>query len=325
MISRSRQLSELVGDSSGWRNVLQQIEMVAPTDSTVLVRGETGTGKELIARAVHRLSSRRDKPFIAINCATLSPELIASELFGHEMGAFTGAVKRKLGRLELASGGTFFLDEVAELPVEMQGKLLRVLEEREFERVGGTKTIRVDVRLIAATNRDLDAARAERRFRDDLYFRLNVFPIRVTPLRERKDDIEPLLMYFLRRYAQKADKKFEQVDRRTIERCLLYPWPGIVRELENLVERSVILCPGPVFSMDPLLDADALARAPSRVPRFDEAVREHLIHVLEMTRGKIYGPGGAAEMLGLKPSTLQAKLKKLGLNRREVAGIQEDR
>jgi formate hydrogenlyase transcriptional activator len=322
VMTRSPQLSELVGESGAWKKVLRQVEMVAATDASVLIRGETGTGKELIARAIHRLSPRSEKPFVAINCAALSPDLVASELFGHEKGAFTGAAQLKLGRLELADQGTLFLDEVAELPGEMQVKLLRVLQEREFERVGGTKTLKVNVRLIAATNRDLERARAEGTFRDDLYFRLNVFPIHVPPLRERKEDIEPLILYFLHRYAHKVNKTFDRVDRRAIERCLQYHWPGNVRELENLVERSVIVSPGPVLLMDPLLEADALSRDLAPLPTLKDTVKAQLVQALRLTRGKIYGKDGAAALLGLKPSTLQMRLRKLGLNRKVIGGLE---
>jgi formate hydrogenlyase transcriptional activator len=317
VISHSSPLSDLVGESPPWKKVLRQIEMVAPMDTTVLIRGETGTGKEMVARALHRLSARKDRPFVAINCAALTPEIIASELFGHEKGAFTGAIQQKTGRLELAEGGTLFLDEIAELPPDMQVKLLRVLQEHEFERVGGNRPIRVDVRVIAATNRDLERARAAGRFRDDLFFRLNVFPIPLPPLRERKEDLEPLISCFLRRYAQKIDKKFDQVDRASLQRCLDYSWPGNVRELENLVERSVILCPGPVLTMDPSREADALSGAPVPPATLRDTVRARLVDALRASKGKIYGPGGAAEFLGLKPSTLQAKMKRFGLDRRE--------
>lgn len=311
------ELDELIGDSPPWRRVLERIEAVARTDATVMITGETGTGKELVARAIHRLSGRRNKPFVPVHCAALAPGLIASELFGHERGAFTGADRRRLGRLEIADGGTVFLDEVAEIPPDVQVQLLRVLQERAFERVGGTETIRVNVRVIAATNRDLGQARAAGRFRDDLFFRLNVFPISLPPLRERREDIEPLLRHFLRRYAAKVNRTFTEIDPRTIEACMLYDWPGNVRELENMVERTVILSPGPVFHMDPLRESSSAPSA--RFPTFDEAVREHLVHALRRTRGKIYGSDGAAALLGLKPSTLQSKLRKYGIDRREAA------
>jgi formate hydrogenlyase transcriptional activator len=318
IMTRPPAFTELLGESYPWRRTLNKIEMVAETESTVLLRGETGTGKELIARAIHRLSPRKEKPFVAVNCGALSRELIASELFGHERGAFTGALQRKFGRIDLAQSGTLFLDEVAELSPELQVKLLRVLQEREFERVGGTQTIKADVRLIAATHRNLEKDRADGRFRDDLFFRLNVFPVIVPPLRERKEDIAPLLDFFLKRYAQKMNKQFDAVDPQTFERCLLYHWPGNVRELENLIERSVILCHGPIFSMDPLLEADALAQPAESAVLLDEVIKNHLSKILKATRGKIYGPDGAARRLGLKPSTLQAKLKKYGIDRREL-------
>jgi formate hydrogenlyase transcriptional activator len=315
IMARAPQPGELAGQSPAWNQILQQIDMVAPTDSTVLIRGETGTGKELIARAIHRRSGRRDNPFVAINCAALSSELIASELFGYEKGAFTGAAQRKLGRVELAAGGTLFLDEIGDLPPDIQVKLLRFLQEREFERLGGTQTLRADVRVIAATNRDLERLRQDGRFRDDLYFRINVFPISVPPLRERKEDIEPLLAYFLRKYSQKINKHYRHIDRQTLLQSLEYSWPGNVRELENLVERSVILCPEPVFSMNPQAQADA--SAPGAVSSSLKAVlRAHILRALKISKGKIYGEGGAAKLLGLKPSTLQAKLKKLGIDRK---------
>jgi formate hydrogenlyase transcriptional activator len=315
-LTRAPELIELVGESPPWRKTLRKIEVVAGSDATVLLRGETGTGKELIARAIHRLSRRKDRPFVAINCGALSRELIASELFGHERGAFTGALQRKLGRLDLAQGGTLFLDEVAELSGDLQVKLLRVLQEREYERVGGTQTIRADVRVIAATHRNLETERTEGRFRDDLFFRLNVFPILVPPLRERKEDLAPLLDLFLRKYSQKIGKTFERVDPRTFEQCLLYHWPGNVRELENLVERSVILSSGADFFMDPLLDAEARVEPAGAATRLDEVIRNHLVKILRSTRGKLYGNDGAAAILGVKPSTLQAKLKKLGIDHR---------
>lgn len=320
LIAQPPSMRELIGNSPPWRKTLQRIEMVAATDATVLIRGETGTGKELIARAIHRLSPRKDKTFVAVNCGALSPQLIASELFGHEKGAFTGAIQRKLGRLDLAHGGTLFLDEVAELPADMQVKLLRVIQEHEFERVGGTQTIAADVRIIAATHRNLERERAEGRFRDDLFFRLNVFPLVVPPLRERKEDIEPLLNHFLNRYSSKMNKSFERIDTQAIQQCLFYHWPGNVRELENLIERSVILGSGPVFFIDPLLEAGSLSTPPAGLT-LDAAISAHLIKVLKMTNGKIYGADGAARLLGLKPSTLQAKLKKLGLNRKNLTAF----
>jgi formate hydrogenlyase transcriptional activator len=315
LVAQAPLLPELIGNSPPWRKTLQRIEMVAKTDATVLIRGETGTGKELIARAIHRLSSRKEQPFVAVNCGALSPQLIASELFGHEKGAFTGAIQRRLGRLDLAQNGTLFLDEVAELSTEMQVKLLRVLQEQEFERVGGNQTIKTNVRMVAATHRNLENDRSEGRFRDDLFFRLNVFPIAVPPLRERKEDIEPLLFHFLRRYSQKMNKSFEKIDPHALQQCLYYHWPGNIRELENLIERSVILSSGSSFHIDPLLEAQSLS-IPSDSLILNSVIAAHLTKVLKITNGKIYGTDGAARLLGLKPSTLQAKLKKLGLNRK---------
>ncbi len=311
-------LGALIGESQLWKKVLKQVEMVATSDTTVLIRGETGTGKELIARAIHRLSPRRDKPFVTVNCGALSPELIASELFGHEKGAFTGAMQRKLGRLQLADQGTVLLDEVGELPLDIQVKLLRVLQEREFERVGGTSPIKVNIRIVAATNRDLERARTEGHFRDDLYYRLNVFPVFIPSLRERPEDIEPLLIHFVGKYSQKLHKSFDQIDRRTLQRCLQYHWPGNVRELENLVERHVVLCEGARFSMDPFVEAEAVSREDTLASTLNDAIRTHLVSALRTTRGKIYGKDGAAQLLGIKPSTLQAKMKKLNISRAEV-------
>ncbi len=311
--------AEAVGQSPAWRDVLRQVALVAPTDSTVLIRGETGTGKELVAREIHRQSRRRDRPFVAVHCAALSPELIASEMFGHEKGAFTGAAQRRPGRFELADSGTLFLDEVGELPPEIQVKLLRVLQERTFERVGGTKMVRVDVRILAATNRDLEQARREGRFRDDLFFRLNVFPLLVPPLRERKEDIEPLLRYFLEKLARKAGKRFAHVDFQAVARCLEYSWPGNVRELENLVERGVILCPEPVFTLNPLAQAETAAPGSDRTP-LQAIIRAQVVRALKRSGGKIYGADGAAAFLGLKPSTLQAKMKRFGIDRKSFHG-----
>lgn len=310
-------LPDLIGDSPPWRKTLKRVELVAETDATVLLRGETGTGKELLARAIHRLSARKERPFVAVNCGALAPELVASELFGHEKGAFTGAVARRLGRIELAQGGTLFLDEIGELSPEMQVKLLRVLQEHEFERVGGTQTIRVDARIIAATHRDLERERAAGRFRDDLFFRINVFPIAVPPLRERKEDLQPLLAFFLSRYAKKMNKEFKSTDPKSIEQCLYYHWPGNVRELENLVERSVILSRGKIFTLDPLIEPASM-ETETKSLTLNAVIRAHLMKVLRMTDGKIYGPYGAAQLLAMKPSTLQAKMKKLAVNRRKL-------
>ena len=298
----------------GWTKVLQDVALVAPTETTVLVCGETGTGKELVARAIHGESPRRKGPFVPVNCGMLSGELIASELFGHEKGAFTGAVEQRMGRVEQAAGGTLFLDEIGDLHADLQVRLLRFLQEREFERVGGTRTIRGDVRVVAATNRELDRLRSEGRFRDDLYFRLNVFPIRVPPLRERREEIAPLLKAFVERYSRKVGKRFATIDRQSILRCEEYPWPGNVRELENLVERSVILCPEPVFFLNPFAQGEATAPGSAHTT-LDALVRAHIVRALKLCEGRIYGSEGAARRLGLKPSTLQSKLKRLGIDR----------
>ncbi len=303
-----------VGASPAWREVERQARLVASADATVLLRGETGTGKEVAARTIHRLSPRREGPFVPVNCGTLSGDLVASDLFGHERGAFTGAVERRPGRVERAGGGTLFLDEIGELVPDLQVRLLRFLQEREFERVGGTETLHADVRVVAATNRDLERLRAEGRFRDDLYYRLNVFPIRMPPLRERREDVGPLLGHFVARYARKAGKRFDHIDRQTVLRCEEYPWPGNVRELENLVERAVILCPEPVFTLNPFAQAEASAPGSAQTT-LNAVVRAHIVRVLKLCGGKIYGEGGAARLLGLAPSTLQSKLKRLGIDR----------
>jgi len=307
----------LVGQSRGWQQVLKDAALVGPTETTVLVGGETGTGKELVARAVHQESPRRKGPFVPVNCGLLSGELLASELFGHERGAFTGALQRKPGRVERAAGGTLFLDEIGDLPGDLQVRLLRFLQGKEFERVGGTQTLAADVRVVAATNRDLNHLREEGRFRDDLYFRLNVFPIRIPPLRDRREDIEPLLRHFVGVYSRKIGKRFATIDRQSVLRCEEYPWPGNVRELENLVERSVILSPEPVFFLNPFAQAEATAPgAPATT--LETLIRAHIVRALKLCGGRIYGPEGAARLLGLKPSTLQSKLKRLGIDRDRV-------
>jgi formate hydrogenlyase transcriptional activator len=292
---------------------------VAPTDSTVLILGETGTGKELLARAIHNRSRRLKKAFIQVNCAAIPQSLIASELFGHEKGSFTGALQRRVGRFELADGGTIFLDEVGELPPETQISLLRVLQEREFERVGGSQTIAVDVRVIAATNRDLDAAIADGAFRQDLFYRLNVFPIRVPPLRERIGDISLLVGYLIDRYAQKAGKKIQLVDKQTMDLFRAYEWPGNIRELQNVVERAVILCEGETFSVDEAWLTRAAPRSTAKtVPLVADLVereKEMIEKALRDSKGVIGGPSGAASKLGIPRQTLESKIRKLGINR----------
>src|ERR1700694_1403267 len=319
-IVRSSMFEEIVGSSEALRQVLVQVSKVAPTDSTVLVLGETGTGKELIARAIHNRSKRSARAFIRMNCAAIPPSLIASELFGHEKGSFTGAVQRRLGRFESADGGTIFLDEAGELPLEAQVALLRVLQEREFERVGGSQTVRVDVRVLAATNRDLSAAAADGTFRQDLFYRLNVFPIRLPALRERVDDIPLLVEYLIDRYAQKAGKEFRNISKGTLDLFQTYDWPGNIRELQNVVERAVVLCDGEVFCVDPswLVPASPNPTTPTIPLVADLAEREKAMieNALREAEGLISGPAGAAARLGIPRQTLESKIRKLGINRR---------
>lgn len=308
---------EIIGQSPSLAAVLQNVEQVAPTDSTVLIRGETGTGKELIARAIHSRSKRKDKPLIKINCAALPAGLVESELFGHEKGAFTGAIARRLGRFELAHGGTIFLDEIGELPPEAQAKLLRVLQEREFDRVGGSSPIKVDVRVIAATNRDLLKAVKEKSFREDLYYRLSVFPVELPPLRQRSGDI-PLLVHFLAaKFAARIGRRVEGVDPETMRRLEAYPWPGNVRELENVVERAVILASGPILRIEPevLPVADSVSAPAAETATIESVERQHMLAVLQKTDWVIEGPSGAAKILGLHPNTLRSRLKRLGISR----------
>ena len=308
---------EIVGESRPLHDALQQVEIVAPTDSTVLVLGETGTGKELIARAIHNRSGRRERTFVKINCAAIPSGLLESELFGHERGAFTGAIAQKIGRFEGANGGTLFLDEVGEIPLELQPKLLRVLQEQEFERIGGTRTIKVDVRLVVATNRDLVQMVEEHRFRDDLYYRLNVFPIYAPPLRERPEDIEPLVRYFVQRFAARMQRRIEVIPTETLDAMRRYPWPGNVRELENLIERAVILSSGPHLTV-PLAH---LARRSTPAAQDESAStlegveRAHITRVLEETNWMLGGPRGAAARLGMKRTTLQSLMKRLAIGR----------
>jgi len=301
------------------RAVLARVAKVAPADSTVLITGETGTGKELVARAIHNRSRRAGRPFVAFNCAGIPPTLVASELFGHEKGAFTGAQQRRLGRFEIAAGGTIFLDEVGELPGETQIALLRVLQEREFERVGAAEPIHIDVRVIAATNCDLQDAVTAGRFRLDLFYRLNVFPIEMPALRERKQDIPALLELFLERYSNKAGKRFSGVEKRTMELFESYHWPGNIRELQNVVERSVLVCDGELFSVD----ASWLGRAKVRPELLSTVLPERLLGeekrlietALAQSHGKVSGPAGAAAKLGLPPSTLESKIKTLKIRK----------
>ena len=309
---------EIVGQSAALRRVLKQVETVAPTGSTVLIRGETGTGKELIARALHELGPRKGHTFVKLNCAAIPTGLLESELFGHERGAFTGAITQKVGRFELGHKGTLFLDEVGDIPPELQPKLLRVLQEQEFERLGGTKTIKVDVRLVAATHRDLAKMVADGCFRQDLYYRLNVFPVVLPPLRERPDDIPRLVRHFTQQFARRMGRRIETIPTAVMEALVRYPWPGNVRELQNIIERAVILSPGPALQIPAgdLQPAATQADAPaSMAVSLAEAEREHILGALRETGWVLGGPEGAATRLGMKRSTLYKKMKKLGISR----------
>src|SRR3989454_4995767 len=318
-IDQAFMFEEIVGSSPALKSVLSSIVSVAPTDSTVLITGETGTGKELIARAVHKHSERAGQPFISVNCASIPPSLIASELFGHEKGAFTGAVQRRQGRFELAHSGTIFLDEIGDLPAETQITLLRVLQERQFERVGGNRTLTTDVRVIAATNRDLTAAIAAGTFRSDLFYRLNVFPIEVPPLRKRKEDIPMLVEYFVKRYAEKAGKHICKIDNSALERCQSYPWPGNIRELQNIVERSVILCGGDTFWIEKAWLASVQPPRQELAGPLPNTIRNQEKEMIEAalaeSKGKVAGPEGAAAKLGIPPSTLDSKIKQLRIKK----------
>jgi PAS domain S-box-containing protein len=320
-INKASMFEEIVGTSPALKTVLDHVSKVAPSDSTVLVTGETGTGKELVARAIHRRSPRASRPFVSVNCAAIPRDLIASELFGHEKGAFTGATQQRLGRFELANGGTIFLDEVGELPAETQIALLRVLQEREFERVGATRPIRADVRVIAATNRDLQAAVRAGSFRSDLFYRLHVFPIEIPPLRERSEDIPLLVEYFIDRYARKAAKNIRGVNKRTLQLLEFYPWPGNIRELQNVIERSVILCESEIFSIDeswlPQHSLGAIeSEHTAELPDMLLAQEKNTIEAaLKECHGRVYGPKGAAVRLGIPRSTLESKIRSLKINK----------
>jgi len=311
---------EIVGRSAALRSVLQEIETVSPTDSTVLIYGETGTGKELIARAIHNLSARGKNAFVKLNCAAIPTGLLESEMFGHEKGAFTGAVAQRIGRFELAHHGTVFLDEIGEIPLELQPKLLRVLQEREFERLGSSRTLRTDARLIAATNRDLSEMVEDQKFRADLFYRLNVFPVHVPPLRERQDDIPLLVRHFVQQFARRMSKVVDTIPTETMNVLMRYHWPGNIRELQNLLERAVILSTGPVLKV-PLNDLQVQSVAPAtrKIETMEEAERRHILDALDAADWVISGPNGAASSLGLKRSTLQARMEKLGIRRARAA------
>jgi len=320
-IDVSRMFEEIVGSSPALQAVLSQVAKVAPTESTVLITGETGTGKELIARAIHKRSQRSSRAFVSVNCAAIPRDLIASELFGHEKGAFTGAAQRRLGRFELAEGGTIFLDEVGELPADMQIALLRVLQEREFQRVGGNETLQAEVRVVAATNRDLQAAIADGGFRSDLFYRLNVFPIEVPPLRERKEDIPLLVEYFVDRYATRDGKKITGIDRRSLELLQSYTWPGNIRELQNVIERSVIICDSANLSVDETWLALRPLPSDSAIQPLAEKLasqeKEMIEAALAESQGRVSGPRGAAAKLGIPQSTLDSKIKSLKINKQQ--------
>lgn len=303
---------EIVGDCNAIKHVLRQVEQVAPTDSTVLILGETGTGKELLARAIHQLSPRRERSLVSMNCAALSSTLIEAELFGREKGAYTGAVSKQVGRFEIADGSSIFLDEVGELPLEIQAKLLRVLQSGEFERLGCPDTRQVDVRVIAATNLDLDKAVEEGRFRQDLFYRLNVFPIEVPPLRDRPQDIPAMTWKFVEEFADRMGKAIDTVPKEIIQKLQHYHWPGNIRELRNVIERAVIVSSGSVLNIDLPKNANS---GDGKLMALADAERDHILHVLEITDGRIKGKNGAAEILDVKPSTLQSKMVKLGIER----------
>jgi formate hydrogenlyase transcriptional activator len=313
--SEDRRFQQIIGNSPALQSVLEQVELVGPTDSTVLILGETGTGKELIARAVHNVSLRFGRPFIKLNCAAIPLGLLESELFGHERGAFTGAIAQRIGRFEAANGGTLFLDEIGDIPLELQAKLLRVLQEQEFERLGSTHTRRVDVRIVAATNQDLAALGAEKQFRMDLYYRLNVFPIALPPLRQRVEDIPMLVRHFVETYGARMSKQISRIPDEAMDALVRYPWPGNIRELQNVIERVVILTTGDVLRMPPMP-----SRAPFRTKAVTlvEAERDHILKALEESNWVVAGKSGAAARLGVKRTTLIDKMRKRGLSREMV-------
>ena len=326
-IKTQQGFEEMVGHAPALKRVLARVEQVAPTASTVLITGETGTGKELVARAIHNHSPRHDRPMVSVNCGAISPGLVESELFGHEKGAFTGALSRKIGRFELADGGTIFLDEIGDLPLDLQVKLLRVLQEGEIERVGGVKPIKVDVRVVAATHRDIRKAVDEGRFRADLYYRLNVFPIHTPALRERREDIPGLVRHFVLKHAARFGKSVETIPAQTLAALSGYDWPGNIRELGNVIERSVIVSRGGVLELgDWITPQGAGATATVERPAFaasrasghrtlEEIERDRILEVLEQTRWRVSGPNGAALLLGVKPTTLESRMKRLGISR----------
>ena len=318
-IKTEHNFEEIIGQSLPVQHMLRQVEQVAPTEATVLVRGETGTGKELLARAIHDRSRRKDRPLVKVNCGSIPSGLVESELFGHEKGAFTGATQRRIGRFELANGGTIFLDEVTELPVDTQVKLLRVLQEGEFERVGSSQTIKVDARVIAATNRDLKEAVKNGAFRMDLFYRLNVFPLEVPALKERREDIPLLVNFFLSKFRKKLGKEVRGVSQRSMEGLTKYDWPGNVRELQNVIERAVVLASGPVVHIDESMPRLEAAEPRSTLDTLDNVERNHILRTLSETKWVIHGKKGAAEILGINPSTLRSRMEKLGIKKEQRA------
>jgi formate hydrogenlyase transcriptional activator len=311
---------EIIGNSDALRRVLKEVETVGPTDATVLIRGETGTGKELVARAIHHLNQRRERTFVNLNCAAIPTGLLESELFGHEKGAFTGAIAQKVGRFELAHEGTLFLDEVGDIPSELQPKLLRVLQDQQFERLGGTRTIKVNVRLVAATNRDLAQMVAAGQFRSDLYYRLNVFPVLLPPLRERREDIPQLVRHFIQKFARRMARRIETIPAEAMDALVAYPWPGNIRELENVIERAVILSAGPALRLPPgewTTPVPAVANSNAVPTTLTDVEREHILDILQKAHWVLGGANGAAVKLGMKRSTLQWKMKKLNISRPE--------
>jgi formate hydrogenlyase transcriptional activator len=313
--TRQETKAGMIGNSPLFHQVVNNINVVAPTDATVLIQGETGTGKELIARAIHDLSGRAKQAFVKVNCAAIPATLLESELFGHEKGSFTGAFAQKIGRFEAAHKGTIFLDEIGEIPLELQAKLLRAIQERELERVGGNRTIKVDIRVVAATNRNLRQMSEEGTFRSDLYYRLNVFPLAVPSLRERRDDIPRLVRYFTRKYAAQMNRDIDEISLASIESLLAYDWPGNIRELQNIIERSVILSSGRTLQVIIPAAAKAVPQRASPVSAFNEIERVQILKALTDSRGKVGGPRGAAAVLGLPRTTLQARMKRLEINR----------
>jgi formate hydrogenlyase transcriptional activator len=319
--SSQRRFEQIIGTSSALESVLKQVQSVAPTDSTVLIQGETGTGKELIARAIHNISSRCGRAYVKLNCAAIPFDLLESELFGHEKGAFTGAIAQKVGRFELADKGTLFLDEVGDIPLALQSKLLRVLQEQEFERLGGTRTHQVDVRLVAATNRDLAEMVRRREFRSDLYYRLNVFPIVTPPLRDRREDIQALVEHFVEIFGRRMDKQIDHITPETMAALSSYQWPGNIRELQNFIERSMILSPGsvlrpPLAELKPSFETELVEAI-----TLEDAERDHIRKTLEQTGWVVAGPNGAAARLGIKRSTLYFRMQKLGISRTNKVSV----